>query len=1021
MSNSPINSDLDALLNHGRWVRALAHSLVADSAAAEDVAQKTWLAVLEKPPGDLVNPRGWLGGVVRNIAGTHWRKQHRQWQGEAVLTGNQKAEEPGDEGLDQPDFVVDRMETIRKLAGALTELREPYRRVLYLRFFEELTIREIAKRMGVPESTTHARIHRGLELMRSELASSIGLDWRQCCLAFTVPLTKVAAGSLSTAVIMTLKTKILIVTAAALSLWGAATVLEDEPSAEAGLVSEIAELHAPGAGGSTGPVQNAVIIRSEASPVVTGDLTLGSGSPAQIIDSQGAGVAGAHAIAWKGLKMYPDLIADKEGWISFPEHAKYDGVAILADDLYPAFFEFHTDQGRQQFQFPAGLSFSGRVDAEGTTIEELPGFTLNFPQVKTSMDVPNILMAHLDMGFKKLRMDANGYFELQGLPEDWQADMRLPNGWLLRSYHGPGSFHVPSSTLRGISPADGIHLGLVRSPGFRGRVVTPDGEEGVGQVDVLAFIDFESRQDNALFNGAMSKRDGTFFIAIIPSNDEELKAWCLNEEMPVPTKVEVVLRGNEEFAKNSFTLDLTTQVDPWFLGDLSLREASKLRILARDESGAPISGAFAVGESTSKQSGPDGLIQVVLGGNDIHLKVLASGYLPHQLETSSIENGTTEVTLVEAATLTCSFKLPEGVSSKGLVIKLRGNQGLFGEPLERQDINRIRMQSKLQSWRGKLHANGEETLRVAIRDNSNEIQLWGFKSQVPIACQLEGPMGEVLAAADDLVFTPGEKKTVEFQLSSTRGALFGFILDDDGNAIPNANVTVRAEGGFLFCQSKDDGSFRFDWLPLRPLHVESDKRGYAPFIARGLIPTESISPLHIRLETPRNLDVFFVDPTGDSVPGGRVFYTQGFSDRTVGDAQHITDVPLSAFEMYWRTGGLDGKVLVPANVTEYVVQVPAMGSVSLRVTRKPNPDFLHWRFILDPINDDMPEGYRRSYSHSIYPNEAVGKVDFPARVTGKFRARVEFGNTEPQSVIDLGMVEILEGECLNLEADLRDK
>jgi len=217
MSNLPITSDLDALLKHGRWVRALAYSLVADSAAAEDVAQNTWLAAIEKPPSNQNNPRRWLGGVVRNIAGTHWRRQKVRRQRETLAGENRWMEESRDAEKFQPEFIAHRIEAVRQLTSAFEGLPKPYRTTLYLRFFEELTIREIGGRMSVPESTAHARIHRGLEMLRVELASSIGKDWRSQCLLFTVPLLTPSLGLATTTFIMTLKVK-LFVGAAALFL-----------------------------------------------------------------------------------------------------------------------------------------------------------------------------------------------------------------------------------------------------------------------------------------------------------------------------------------------------------------------------------------------------------------------------------------------------------------------------------------------------------------------------------------------------------------------------------------------------------------------------------------------------------------------------------------------------------------------------------------------------------------------------------------------------------------------------------
>lgn len=213
--SSSSNSNLDALLEHGSWVRALARSLVTDGAAAEDVEQKAWLAAIEKSE-QVRNPKSWLSGVVRNLAGMHWREQNARRRREEVVGERRWLKESQGAVSEQPDGLAERMETFRILAVALGRLQEPYGTALYLRFFEELTMREIAQRMSVPESTTKARITRGLEMLRMQLESSLGNDWRAQCLVFTVPLAKAPAAALTTVLVMTLKTKILLAVTAAL-------------------------------------------------------------------------------------------------------------------------------------------------------------------------------------------------------------------------------------------------------------------------------------------------------------------------------------------------------------------------------------------------------------------------------------------------------------------------------------------------------------------------------------------------------------------------------------------------------------------------------------------------------------------------------------------------------------------------------------------------------------------------------------------------------------------------------------
>ena len=50
MTSDAFPTHIDALLEHQEFVRALAKSLIRDSASAEDVAQETWLSALTNPP-----------------------------------------------------------------------------------------------------------------------------------------------------------------------------------------------------------------------------------------------------------------------------------------------------------------------------------------------------------------------------------------------------------------------------------------------------------------------------------------------------------------------------------------------------------------------------------------------------------------------------------------------------------------------------------------------------------------------------------------------------------------------------------------------------------------------------------------------------------------------------------------------------------------------------------------------------------------------------------------------------------
>jgi RNA polymerase sigma-70 factor (ECF subfamily) len=161
------------LLKHGPFLRALARQLVGDAARADDVVQEAWLAALEHAPARALRP--WLVGVVRNLA----RRVRRE---EARRTRREKAVAKRD--VDRPTADVVAGEAARRdVVEAVLQLREPYRTAILLRYYDDLSAREIATRLGVNASTVRSRVSRGLEELRGLLDRRHRGDRREWCLA----------------------------------------------------------------------------------------------------------------------------------------------------------------------------------------------------------------------------------------------------------------------------------------------------------------------------------------------------------------------------------------------------------------------------------------------------------------------------------------------------------------------------------------------------------------------------------------------------------------------------------------------------------------------------------------------------------------------------------------------------------------------------------------------------------------------------------------------------------------------
>lgn len=167
-----------ALLEHVRFLRGLARSLVSHT-EADDVVQATLLRAIERPPRP-DNFRGWLATVARNLARRLQRDERRRTRRQ------QRSARP--EQVPPPQDIVARLEVQNHVLQAVRALPGHYRDVIVLRYFDDLSRPEIARHLGVPLETVRTRLRRALALLRQKLDESAG-DRQSWCLAL-LPLLK---------------------------------------------------------------------------------------------------------------------------------------------------------------------------------------------------------------------------------------------------------------------------------------------------------------------------------------------------------------------------------------------------------------------------------------------------------------------------------------------------------------------------------------------------------------------------------------------------------------------------------------------------------------------------------------------------------------------------------------------------------------------------------------------------------------------------------------------------------------
>ncbi|MBL8862325.1 MAG: sigma-70 family RNA polymerase sigma factor [Planctomycetes bacterium] len=187
--------DLDSLLAHAGWARALARSLVSGDDRADDLVQRAWLAALRRPPQDGVPPRRWLAAVLRNLARDDAREAERRGARERAAARHERVE---------TELAA---EAQARLLAAVRELPPSLRASVWARYYEGLPPRAIAARDGLPVATVKTRLARGLEALRARLDREHDGD-RATWVALFLPLTQARHSEAFTLGALIVKTKV---------------------------------------------------------------------------------------------------------------------------------------------------------------------------------------------------------------------------------------------------------------------------------------------------------------------------------------------------------------------------------------------------------------------------------------------------------------------------------------------------------------------------------------------------------------------------------------------------------------------------------------------------------------------------------------------------------------------------------------------------------------------------------------------------------------------------------------------
>lgn len=143
--------------------------LGGDWPLAQDLAQETFLRVLRQRECCGQRPfKPWLYAIATNLARDHFKSaaSRRVSPLDPLLAAQLIAEDAGPE---EQALAHERGETVM---GALAMLSEEYRVTLLLRFYSDLSLREIADALDIPIGTVKSRLTVGLRRLRAALLAA---------------------------------------------------------------------------------------------------------------------------------------------------------------------------------------------------------------------------------------------------------------------------------------------------------------------------------------------------------------------------------------------------------------------------------------------------------------------------------------------------------------------------------------------------------------------------------------------------------------------------------------------------------------------------------------------------------------------------------------------------------------------------------------------------------------------------------------------------------------------------------
>jgi RNA polymerase sigma factor (sigma-70 family) len=143
-----------------RLVFAVAFSAVRDRSASEDIAQDTFVLAWSRLGGlrDAERLPAWLCGIARNVARAHRRRARRETTADVEIAAD-----------GTPFDAISARENEVAISAALERVPDKYREPLVMIYYEQQSVKEVARALGTSDDAIHQRLSRGRQYLAGDV------------------------------------------------------------------------------------------------------------------------------------------------------------------------------------------------------------------------------------------------------------------------------------------------------------------------------------------------------------------------------------------------------------------------------------------------------------------------------------------------------------------------------------------------------------------------------------------------------------------------------------------------------------------------------------------------------------------------------------------------------------------------------------------------------------------------------------------------------------------------------------